>query len=248
MSAHKHGVLQRQPVQICDLDGGTPSSVYFPARRGLEIIAEHFSDKSLLRVSTQAPQPHCVRHWLAVSETHILIDQALATQSAVQLSGWLNEWDTASPEDAEPEKRYRLYTLLDESPRLVCAPDASFLLALGPHRKVYYLEQDMNTTGVERIAAIKTKGFAELAERGWHLRHWPETTVPTFTVLMIAPNARRRDHLRRAINGKPGCGLWRFIAKEDLTPQSVLSAPILYRCDSDDPVALVKPVDQQVTL
>ena len=105
MSAHKHGVLQRQPVQICDLDGGTPSSVYFPARRGLEIIAEHFSDKSLLRVSTQAPQPHCVRHWLAVSETHILIDQALATQSAVQLSGWLNEWDTASPEDAEPEKR-----------------------------------------------------------------------------------------------------------------------------------------------
>lgn len=75
----KHGVLQKQPIQICDLDGGTPSAVYFPARRGLEIIAEHFSDKNFLRVSTQSPQPHCVRHWLAVSETHLVFDQAFGS-------------------------------------------------------------------------------------------------------------------------------------------------------------------------
>lgn len=242
----KHGVLQKQPVQICDLDGGTPSAVYYPARRGLEIIAEHFSDKSFLRVSTQAPQPHCVRHWLAISETHMIFDQAIAAQSTVQMVGWLNEWDTISTEATEPENRFCLYSLLEDSPRLVNAPDASFLLGLGSHRKVYYLEQDMNTTGVDRIAAAKTKGFAELAKREWHRRHWPETTVATFTVLMIAPNARRRDHLRRAINGKPGCELWRFIAKDEFTPQSALSSLILYRCDSDEPVPLVKPVTQQI--
>ena len=115
-----HNLINRQPHQMHDMEAGAPSSVYYPARRGLEILAEELDDRCYQRVSTQAPQPHHVRHWLAVSETHLAIDTAMAQQSAVQIEGWFNEWDTVTGDDSAAENRYRLYTLLDESPRLVC--------------------------------------------------------------------------------------------------------------------------------
>ncbi len=243
------GVIQKQPLQMHDMDGGSPSSVYYPSRRGLEILAEARDDKRFLLVSSQAPQPHHVRHWLAVSDTHITIDEAIVRQTDVQINGWINEWDTVSTTSptttlttvGEPDQRYRLLTTLQESPRLCCAPDAAFLLSRAGHKKVYYLEEDRNTSGVERVAASKTKGYAELAVRQWHRRHFAETTVPTFTVLMVAPSPRRRDHLRQAIHHKPGWELWRFVSATELTPESFLHEPILYRCDSDQGVPLAQP-------
>ena len=191
-----------------------------------------------------------MRHWLAVSDTHITIDEAIARQTDVQVEGWINEWDTVSTSVSaavsntvvEPDRHYRLLTTLQESPRLCCAPDAAFLLSRAGHKKVYYLEEDRNTSGVERVAASKTKGYAELAVRQWHRRHFTETTVPTFTVLMVAPTPRRRDHLRQAIHHKPGWELWRFVSATELTAESFLHEPILYRCDSDQGVPLVQPL------
>ena len=242
------GLIQRQSLQMHDMLAGSPSSVYYPSRRGLEILSESDNDKRFLLVSSQSPQPHHVRHWLAVSETHITIDEAVARQTDVQLEGWINEWDTipAPPvaPSAESERRYQLLTILQESPRLSCAPDSAFLLARAGHKKVYYLEEDRNTSGVERVAASKTKGYAELAVRQGHRRHFPETTLPTFTVLMVAPSPNRRDHLRRAILRKPGWELWRFVSATEMTVESFLHERILYRCDSDEAVPLVQTTAQ----
>ena len=234
------GVLQRQPLQMHNMDGGSPSSVYFPSRRGLEILSESLDDKRFLLVSSQTPQAHHLRHWIAVSDTHITIDRAIERQTEVQLDGWINEWDTIANDGGE--KRYRLLTELQASPRLCCAPDSAFLLSRGGHKKVYYLEQDRNTSGVERVAASKPKGYAELAARQWHRRHFSEATLPTFTVLLVAPTPRRRDHLRQAFLQKPGCELWRFVSETELTAETFLHGPILYRCDSDEGVPLVQPV------
>ena len=236
------GMIQRQPLQMHDMDGGSPCSVYYPSRRGLEILAEEFDDKRFLLVSSQSPQPHHVRHWLAVSTTHIKIDCAIERQTEIQIDGWINEWDTIAPADSDSDRRYQLLTMLQENPRLSCAPDSGFLLSRAGHKKVYYLEEDRNTSGVERVAASKTKGYAELEKRQWHRRHFPETTLPSFTVLMVAPNPRRRDHLRQAIHRKPGWELWRFVAASEMTAETFLHEPILYRCDSDDGVPLAKPI------
>ena len=236
------GMIQRQPLQMHDMDGGSPCSVYYPSRRGLEILAEEFDDKRFLLVSSQAPQPHHVRHWLAVSATHITINAAIARQTDIQLDGWINEWDTISQVTTETERRYQLLTMLQETPRLSCAPDAAFLFSRGSHKKVYYLEEDRNTSGVERVAASKVKGYAELAKRQWHRRHFAETTLPSFTVLMVAPTPRRRDHLRQAIHRKPGWELWRFVSVTEMTAESFLHEPILYRCDSDQGIPLVQPI------
>jgi len=233
------GLLNRQSTLFAHPLAGPPAPVYFPSRKGCELLAEHYDDERFLTTPTQAPIQHHTLHWLAASDTHIALDDAIRLQTAVTLDGWLNEWDVCNKDESAPEKRYRLYTLIRESPRLVCAPDAAFMLTVKGFSKVFYLEQDRNTSGVRQIAASKTQGYAVMHEFGMHRRHFPASNVNSFTVLMIAPSSCRRDALRKAIHDKPGSELWRFAAVPDLTPQQFLHSPIFYPCVGE-PVPLVK--------
>ena len=233
------GLANRQNVLFCH-PTTTPAPVYYPARKGCELLAEHFSDERYLATPTQPPGPHHTFHWIAVSDTHIALNEAVAKQSAVKVVGWINEWDVVNKEESAPEKRFRLYTLLRETPRLVCAPDSAFLLSTLGHSKIFYLEQDRATSGVHQIASGKTPGYAALAERNMQTRHF-QATVAGFTVLMISPTDRRRDALRKAIKDKQGASLWRFATASDVTPEKVLHMPIWYSCGKEEPDPLVKP-------
>jgi hypothetical protein len=122
---------------------------------------------------------------------------------------------------------------------LVCAPDAAFVLTAQGHSKVFYLEQDRNTSGVYQIASSKTPGYAAMAEQQTHRRHFPQTTLDAFSVLMVAPTPRRRDALRKGIRDKPGANLWRFAAAQDVQPDKVLCAPIWHGKDGE-PTPLFK--------
>ncbi len=232
-------LINRQPMLVCHPTNGVPAPVYYPTRAGVELIAEQTGDDQVLAVSSQSPSMHHVWHWLAVSETHIAFDQALALQSDVAIPTWCNEFDFVNPNETIPELRFRLYTLLRSNPRLVCAPDAAFLLSAKGHAKVFYLEQDRATSGVQQIAATKVQGYSVLSEVRGHLRHFPEATSDKFSVLMVAPTARRRDALKKAIREKPGTHLWRFASVEDMQPQRLLFDPIWHPCDGDA-VPLIK--------
>ncbi len=234
------GLLNRTRSPLYSPNGGSSWPAYYSSRPGLEFLAEHFDDDRFLSISSRTPEPYHLGHFLAIASTHITLDQAIAVQSTVHLEGWLNEFDVVNAQETAPEQRYRLYTLLKESPRLICAPDAAFLLGLGDFRKVFYLEQDRATTGIRQVAARKTPGFAELARRGWHARHFPQSTIDSFTVLLITPTPRRRDGLRKALREKPGANLWKVASQTDITPEAFLFEPIFYPCEGD-PTALVKP-------
>lgn len=233
-------LINRTRVEVIVPGSGSSAPVYYPSLRGCEFLAEHCKDDRYYAAPTQTPQPHHLFHWLAISDVHIALDGALTSQSDAECADWLNEWDIANKDEATPEKRFRLYTLLQQSPKLVCAPDAAFLLSVRGHKKSHYLELDRNTSGVRQIAASKTPGYAALAERGLSKKHFPQATLDSLTVLMVTPSAWRRDALRKAISQKPGADLWRFAAMTDLTPQTILSAPVWHRCEGD-PVPLVKP-------
>ena len=233
-------LIGRQSMQYCH-PGATAAPAYFPARKGCELLAEHFDDERYLVTPTLPPVPHHIYHWLAVTDTHITLDQAIAKQEAVKLEGWINEWDVVNKDESAPEKRFGLYTLIRESPRLISAPDSAFLLSTLGHSKIFYLEQDRATSGVQQIANGKTPGYAAMAERNLQQRHFT-ATVPGFTVLMIAPSPRRRDALRKAIAAKLGALLWRFASVGEVTPDSILHAPIWHYCNQDQPGPLVKGV------
>lgn len=232
-------LINRQELLYTLPSNGTPAPVYFPSRKGCELLRDHFNDDRYLRIPAKPPIPHHVWHWLAVAETHIIFDQGIAAQSKVSLDGWINEYDELNGHESSPEKKYRLFTLLNESPRLVCAPDAALLLRIGDRSKTYYLEQDRSTSGVQQIANSKTAGYAAMDLLKLHRRHFPEATSNAFTVLTIAPTARRRDSLRRAIAEKPGAKLWQFASADDVTSERVLSHPIWFGCESDLPRPLV---------
>lgn len=236
-------LINRRELHYTHPANGTPAPVYYPARKGCELLREHFDDDRFLRIPAKPPIPHHIWHWLAVAETHIVFDLAIAKlpkDSQVNLDAWINEYDEINGQESAPEKKYRLFTLLSEVPRLVCAPDAGLLLRNGELSKVYYLEQDRATSGVQQIANSKTGGYAAMAMQQLHRRHFPEATSTTFTVLTITPTLKRRDSLRRAIAEKPGASLWQFAAFEDVTPEKVLHHPIWYGCGSDFANSLVK--------
>jgi hypothetical protein len=188
-------------------------------------------------------QPHWqhLYHWVAVADTHILLDQAVAKMPCVQIAEWVSEWAVVNPDEALPEKRFRLYTLLRENPRLICAPDAAFLLEKEGHRKVFYLEQDRDTTRpAARLVARKQAGYAGLFEQQIYRRHFPSATTEKFSVLLIAPTVQRRDALVNAMRGKPGEALWKFASATDLTPETFLTGPV-FHASSGPPVSLMRP-------
>lgn len=236
---HSEQLINRQNVEFCH-PSLTPAPVYYPSRKGCELLADHFEDPRYLVTPTAAPIPHHTFHWLAVSDTHIALDEAIRGQQDAKLDGWINEWDVVNKDEQRPERRYRLYTLLRDKPRLVCVPDAAFLLSMQGQSKVFYLEQDRGTSGCQQVANSKTAGYAEMAENGFHRRHFPEATVPQFSVLLVSSSPKRRDLLRRAIHGKPGSNLWRFAAVPDVRPDRVLYEPVFYTCDSDEPKPLLR--------
>lgn len=231
-------LIGRQSVHFCH-PTITPAPAYFPARKGCELLAEIDSDERYLVTPTQPPVPHHTFHWLAVSDTHMALDEAIAKQNAVKLDGWINEWDAVNKEEQRPELRFRLYTLIRENPRLICAPDSAFLLSTLGHSKIFYLEQDRATSGVYQIASGKTPGYAAMFEQKLQQRHFP-ATVEGFSVLMITTTERRRSALRKAIKDKPGAELWRFATVTDVTADQFLHAPIWHSCHKDEPDPLVK--------
>ncbi len=236
------GLLARASMEVVHPRAGRPAPVYFPTSRGVEIAAEAFDEPRFLATSTQRPNMAHLFHFTQVTDVRILLDRAIAGQSLVSLGGSLAEWDLANTHEKDardPHKKYRLYTLLTEKPRLVCAPDAAFLLVVQEYRKVYYVEIDRGSSGIRQIAASKTPGYAELARRQWHQRHF-ETNVDTFSVLHVCPSASRRDLLRNEIKSKDGAGLHRFVSWIDCEPARLLHDPIFWTCNETEPQPLVK--------
>lgn len=234
------GMLNRHRAQV-NYPGTAPAgSIYYPSKKGCQLLAEHSGDDQFLLTPDQCPQSHHILHWLAVSDTHIGLDRAIARQDRVLVSDWTNEWDVVNKNESDPQKRFRLYTLLSENPRLICAPDAAFLLSTRGFSKVFYVEQDRGTTGVQQVAARKIKGYAELLRLGLHRNHFPNTNVNSFTVLCVAHNARRRDALRKAFAGLAGAEAWKFCAAQELTPERFLHDTIIYSAVGEA-IPLVKP-------
>jgi hypothetical protein len=78
--------------------------------------------------------------------------------------------------------------------------------------------------------------------------HFPDSDG--FRVLLVVPNAARRDAVRRAFEKKDATefrtDLWRFLALTDITADTLLNNEICFRCGSDSaerltPTAGVRP-------
>ncbi len=190
-------------------------------------------DESFKNTCVSTPRWEYLYHWVEVAETHILLDQAVMESPGVSVTGWISEWSVADADQKEPENRYRLYTRLGQ--KLVCAPDAAFLLPKDGFAKGYYLEEDRDTTqNSDRVAAQKCNGYAGMHEQRMHLtRHFPTANVERFSVLFVAPSVNRRDALKRSFGKVKGSWLYKFAAKPELKPETFLRAPVWHTCEGE---------------
>lgn len=237
----REGYIRKTRMLVVNPDDGTPGPVYHLAPRGAQMLAERTGDDRYLLKPTTIQQPMHLNHYLAVAEMRLLVEAAVPG-TAVTLVGWWNEDEFLNPEVQDPNKRRKLFTELRKQPRLVCAPDAGFLLEVAGFRGVFFgeIDRDRDNYSSKRVAAQKSPGYAELQKRELHRELFPTTNVNRFTMVMISPRRERRDALRRAFRGKDGNQLWRFAARTDLTPQSFFHDDVWYRAEVDEPGPLVK--------
>ena len=222
---------------------GAPAPIYYPSRKGCELLAAELKDESFLNVCTLTPNWQHLYHWVRIADLRILFDRAVARQSDVRMDHWLTEWTIANPDERVPEKRYSLFTLLQESPRLICAADASCLLSYRGYFKAVYFEIDRATSGIQQIANSKTPGYAKMAELRQHVRHFPGLSPEIgFTVIHVSPSAARRDMVAKAIKGKPGEKLWKFASWDELRSETALHDEILRDVDLK-PLPLVRRME-----
>jgi len=236
------GLLNQTSMQVVNpaVNGGVTAPVYYPSAKGLDFLRQERDDEAFRLVNATTPNWTTLYHSVAVAQTRLLLTRAAALRPDVKLVEHVGERAFRDHTATEPHARYRLFTLVTQEPLLVCKPDAGWLFEKDGVRKVFYLEQDRDSTkSAERVAAQKCGGYAGLLKHQLHMRHFPTATDETFRVLMIAPTPARRDALRRAVARKPEGNRWRFACLADLTTESFLTAPVWYRAEGDQPEPMV---------
>ena len=93
--------------------------------------------------------------------------------------------------ETQPEKRYRIYTLIQDNPRLICAPDAALLLS-GEHRYVFVDRGGGQLRPTEVEVGALTGAWDEVASG---LRAGDR--VATGATFLLSSEAKLRDALPR---------------------------------------------------
>lgn len=220
--------LRRSAVNIA-FSSGNFGPVYSVTERTCDALAVYYNDDAWLSLNTKPPRTDRLHHWLDIAWTHWVVDRATERCDKVKLDTWINEWQSTCDADGNPTG-YVLHSQFRETPPLSCSPDAAFLLDVAGHRRVYYVEIDRGTTGVRRVAASKTPGYAELARRQTHRRHFPTTTCEDFSILLITVSANHRDRLRCEVAKKSDTrpDLWLFADREEFTSETALFGDVFH--------------------
>jgi hypothetical protein len=233
------GMIRRHNAFVASRYDQYPAPVYLLSQAGRTHLARHTGDGRYLHKPTKLPHPLHVVHQLAVAEVHLALEAAIAAQTGVLLEAWYNEADVVNADEPDHFRHYRLRTQIEGQPAIICMPDAGFLLNRGGWRTAIYLELERGDgdrgTGARQLADRKCPGYAELARRQLHLKHFPTAKTDRFCVLLIAPHHQRRDAIRRAFRQKDPTtfrtDLWRFAAMAELTAETFLRARIFYPCE-----------------
>ena len=210
--------------------------VWTPTEPGCCLLATKTGDpKYILDGMPNTNGWHMYGHHVELTELGHTIVTAFASQKHARLTSLFFEHDVIS-DAKEPEKRFRLFTLVreEQGKRIVCVPDMAFEVEIGDYRRAYYVENERGTDTPKRVAAKKSPGYAMMQN---HFRqHFPE--AQDWRVLFVWPNAGLRDAARRAVDPLKSES-WLFAAWPDIT-DSFLHSPVIYTADGG-PKPLIKP-------
>lgn len=238
------GYVRKRAMHVVNPLDGSTSPTYHLTKHGLEFLAGHFDDPSILSRPLEPSQPQHLHHYAAVADTYRLLDRAITKQSgAVELVQWVHEDEVIDP---EVDLKRKLRTEFDYPKKAVCLPDAAFLLKHAGVRAVVYLEQDRDTFFHDRVAARKSPGYRELLTTQRHKEHFPSTQLDFFFVLFVTPTQKRAEQLRQSFAKRNESHdvrkIYRFGSLDQLNDDNFLFEPMLSCCHHDDRVPLIRRV------
>ncbi|MCG8448304.1 MAG: replication-relaxation family protein [Pirellulales bacterium] len=231
------GYIHRYPKKHDD----NRRPVYYLADRGKEWLADHYDDDRYLAKPTKLLcRSEHVEHTLAVGEFLHSLQQAISRQDVVELCESFHEFEPVNP-TAEAADWIRLFTEIRPSPRLVCMPDAAFMLGRDEHRVIYYVERETGTSGSSVVPKKKYGGYQELDRRELFRKHFPQTTWKHFFVLVVCPTPRWRDRFVKHLVKVAGddAQRWKAISVEDTAPERLLFEPVVRQSNQNDLVPLI---------
>ncbi len=231
------GLARRFRAEVTSPSITSSAPVWTPTEAGCCLLATRTGDASLILDALPNTNNWTqFAHYVAVSELAHTIDQAIAGQSYATLGALYFEHDVIS-EAKEPEKKFRLYTVIghNESKRTVCVPDFAFELTVNQYRRVYFVELERGTDTPKRVAAKKSPGYSGMQN---HFRNiFPD--AQDWRVLFVWPNAGMRDAARNAVDPSKA-EMWLFAALSDLN-ESFLHEPVIYSAQGG-PKPFIKPL------
>ena len=161
------GLIRRHTALVASSFDAVPAPVYLLTPQGCEYLAKATGNNQYLYKPVDLPHPLHLRHHMAVTELHMILDAAIAAQTSVTLEGWHNEADILNAEEPYPAHHHRLRIKFAGEPEIICSPDAGFLLNREGKRSAFYLELERGDghrgTGSRQLAERKCPGYAELA-------------------------------------------------------------------------------------
>ena len=220
------------------LSGQSASPVYYPNKKTAETLAAVHDDDGYLNIYTKPPATRLLFHWIEIAKTHYLVDQAVIKSDLIRMPQWYNEWEVINKDVPNKKLHFTIHSVLRQEPAIVCQPDAAFLIECNGHRKAFYVEVDRGTDSIRRIVRKKPTGYAEMEKQCRHLKHFPTSTLDSFSVLFITTTEHRRDELIRRMPDKVGAGLWRTAWQGELNSEQLFLGPV-WRNGEDGPVSLI---------
>lgn len=237
-------LVRKSPVNVA-FSTGNSGPAYTPTPEGCEQLAVYTGDDAWASTYTEKPRLDRLYHWLEVSWLHSVVDRACEQAKNVELVQWINEWAPTLDADGNPTG-FVLHTQFREQPPLSCSPDAAFLLDVGGHRRVFFVECCRGTSGPQRISASKAPGYDELLMTQMHRQHFPSTTFDDFGVLLVTISPNYRDRVRREVAKRTDQHpeLWLFADRHDVTPESVLFQDVFVDHKGTTGPLVAKPVGE----
>jgi hypothetical protein len=223
------GLCARSKAETVDPLANSTAPVYLPTVAGSAVLATMKRDMAL-QLDCDPPRTwQHYSHYVAVSQ-FLLMLRAAVEPSPATLGSLILEHDLIADRE-QPDRTRRLFTVVqdDGKRKIVCNPDALFSLQLGKFSVSYYLEFERGTNTPGRAAAMKAPGFALLQETQGYRKHLPDAS--RMAVLAVCPNAAWRDAMRDEMQKHSGKELWRFLARDEVTPENLLTGKLLHACD-----------------
>lgn len=231
---YDHGFLERKflPVVVEERGGRSPT-LYVLDRRGAELLRAEAGYTNLAWYPTsKALSPDFLAHTLAINDFRVAITVA-CREPGYDLATWLGENELKADYDRvtvrAPSGRSRTVSVI---------PDSYFTITTPRGTAPFFLELDRGTMELSRFKT-KVEAYLTYRQNGGYERRFGYKSL---RVLTVTPGPRRLENLIQAASAAGGSHPFWFALATDLTPETVLTAPVWRVLGRDEQSALIPTV------